>query len=215
MAAPSKPTAPTSHPCFARAWARLGSRVGTEEQRVALLLGLTGRVLEVGAGDGRNFGLYPATVVEVVAIEPEPYLRLRAVQAARAARPEVRVLDGHAEALPVEDHSCQAAVASLVLCSVNDQPAALAELKRVVVPGGELRFFEHVLAERGLVSLAQRALDGSGLWPRLGGGCHLSRDTLTAISAAGFRIESVRRSQIGLGSCGVPFVLGRARTPSP
>lgn len=215
MAAPSKPTAPTSHPCFARAWARLGSRVGTEEQRVALLRGLTGRVLEVGAGDGRNFGLYPATVVEVVAIEPEPYLRRRAIQAARATRPEVRVLDGHAEALPVDDHSCHAAVASLVLCSVDNQAAALAELKRVVVPGGELRFFEHVLAGRGLVNLAQRALDLSGLWPRLGGGCHLSRDTLTAISAEGFRIESVRGSGVGLGSCGVPFVLGRARTPSP
>lgn len=203
------------HPCFARMWARLAGRLGFEEERLELLQGLAGRVLEVGAGDGRSFALYPPEVVEVVAIEPEPYLRERAIDAARRAATTVTVLDGRAEALPLTANSFDAAVISLVLCSVEDQGAALGELRRVLRPGAELRFFEHVVADPGMVRGAQRALDRSGLWPRLGAGCHLSRDTLAAMRAAGFRVESARRVDDGAVSRAVPILLGRARLAEP
>lgn len=100
---------------------------------------------------------------------------------------------------------------SLVLCSVEDQAAALGELRRVMRPGGELRFFEHVAAGSGPRRTAQRALDRSGVWPWLGGGCHLSRDTLDAIRSAGFHVELVRRVNLGLASRAISFLLGRAR----
>jgi ubiquinone/menaquinone biosynthesis C-methylase UbiE len=201
-----------SHPVFARVWARLASLVDSDDQRVELLAGLRGRVLEVGAGEGRNFAHYPSGVVEVVAVEPERYLRRIAAEVARGW-PVVKVLDGRAEALPVADDSCDAAVASLVLCSVTDQAAALAELRRALAPGGELRFYEHVVAEHDLGARLQRVLDRTGIWPRLGGGCHVSRDTLRAIEDAGFTIEAMRRFPSGPGPFGLPLALGRARLP--
>lgn len=200
-----------SHPIFARVWARVASLVGSDEQRSEMLSGLRGRVLEVGAGEGRNFAHYPAGVSEVVAVEPERYLRRMARGAAVRAPVAVQVLDGRAEALPVGDASSDAAVTSLVLCSVPDQRVALAELRRVLVAGGELRFYEHVVARNALVAGGQRWLDRTGIWPRLGAGCHLSRDTVRAIEAAGFAVEALRRFPSGPGPLGIPFVLGRAR----
>jgi SAM-dependent methyltransferase len=113
---------------------------GAAEHRRALLAGLTGPVLEVGAGNGRNFAHYPSTVTDVLAVEPEPYLRGLAQVAAGQAPVPVRVVDGTADALPTPDASMKAAVAALVLCSVPDQARALAELHQVLRPGGELRF---------------------------------------------------------------------------
>jgi len=167
-------------------------------------------VLEVGAGDGRNFARYPDTVTEVIAIEPEPTLRAAATAAAPA---RVTVVAGTAEALPLEAVSVDAAVVSLVLCSVADQAAALAELRRVIRPEGELRFYEHVIPERhpkrALIQLADR----SGLWPKLAAGCHPARDTAGAITAAGFTIERCERFAFR-GSAlepAIPYILGRAR----
>jgi SAM-dependent methyltransferase len=202
------------HPVFARAWSRISGKVGSDRQRSELLAGLRGRVLEVGAGDGRNFAHYPPAVSEVLAVEPEPYLRRLASDAARGAPVPVTVVDGVAELLPLEDGVFDSVVSSLVLCSVIDQEIALAELHRVLLPGGELRFYEHVIAERGLGKAVQARLDGSGIWPHLGAGCHLARDTVGAIAAAGFRVEQVRRFTSGPGPLGIPFVLGTARRHS-
>ena len=176
------------------------------------LAGLRGRVVEIGAGNGRNFGFYPAGVSEVVAVEPEPYLRALAQQAATRAPVTVSVVDAVAGALPLEDASCDAAVACLVLCSVPDQAAALAELRRVLRPGGELRFYEHVHAERRPLRAVLSFADRSTLWPRLAGGCHAARDTLAAIEAAGFCVEDVRRFRFSPGPPlpAVPHILGRA-----
>lgn len=182
------------------------------EYRVQLLNGLCGRVIEVGAGNGMNFRHYPQTTDEVVAVEPENYLRGQAEQAARDARVPVRVRAGVAEDLPAGDDEFDAAVASLVLCSVGEQAAALAELQRVLKPGGELRFFEHVRSEAPGRAALQARFDRSGVWPHLAGGCHCSRQTVGAIEAAGFEIDEIRRLELGPSwMLTNPVVLGVAR----
>ena len=182
------------HPVFARLWSLMSRHepAAIRRHRDELLAGLSGRVIEVGAGAGSNFAHYPATVDEVVAVEPEPYLRERAGAAASRAAVRIEVLDGVADRLPVQDSSFDAAVACLVLCTVPDQARALAELRRVLRPGGELRFYEHVLSDRPAVALSQRAVDRV-FWPRAFGGCHTARDTPAAIAAAGFDVEDQRR----------------------
>jgi SAM-dependent methyltransferase len=180
------------HPIFARFYARMS--VGMESEvagnRRRLLEGLSGRVVEVGAGNGLNFQHYPANVERVVAVEPEPYLRALAVEAAGRAPVPVEVVDGTADALPVEP-GFDAAVASLVLCTVPDQGRALAELRRVLRPGGGLRFYEHVLAPEPGLARVQRLVDP--VWQAIGGGCHSGRDTIAAITAAGFVIDQADR----------------------
>jgi len=166
-------------------------RRGTAEHRQRALAGLSGRVIEVGAGNGMNFSHYTDAVTEVVAVEPEDRLRTMAQKAAEKAQMPVRVVAGHATALPVEDAGFDAAVASLVLCSVSDVPAALAELRRVLRRDGELRFFEHVRSTKPWFALLEYAV--TPLWSRIGGGCHLNRDTAAALRAAGFRIETLDR----------------------
>lgn len=201
-----------NHPVFARLWSLVSDNATAKRVRRELLDGLSGRVAEVGAGDGRSFVHYPSTVTEVVAVEPEPYLRARATEAALDAPVRVTVIAGAAERLPLPDAAFDAAVASLVLCSVSDQAAALAELRRVLVPGGELRFLEHVVATNKAVRQSQLLLDRTGLWPRLGAGCHLARDTVGAITDAGFELEGVRSAELGLVGRAVPFLIGRARS---
>ncbi len=182
--------------------------------RDELLAGLAGRIVEVGAGNGINFAHYPDTVEEVIALEPEAYMRNKAQAAARNAPVPVHVRAGVAAALPLEDGSVDGAVASLVLCTVPDLPAALAELRRVLNPGGELRFMEHVRAEQPRKARLQQLLDRSGIWPRLGGGCHCGRDTLTAIQSSGFQLNKVRHYALGPSWIVTnPHALGSARAP--
>ena len=206
------------HPLFARVYERVSRGAeakGAAEHRDELLAGLTGRVIEVGAGNGLNFAHYPPSVTEVVATEPENYLRARAEEAARVAPSPVRVVDGAADALPGGDGEYAAGVASLVLCTVPDLPAALAELHRVIRRGGELRFYEHVVSERPGLARVQRALERT-IWPLVAGGCHPARDTLTAIEAAGFMVERCRRFNFRPLPGDVPTaprILGVARRP--
>ncbi len=205
------------HPVFARVFERLSRLMERDvgERRDELLAGLSGRVLEIGAGNGMNFAHYPDTVGEVVAFEPEPYLRAKAEAAAAAARVQVRVDDAAAYPLPVADHSVDSAVASLVLCTVPDPARALAELRRAVKPGGTLRFMEHVRSDRQRKARLQDRLDSSGIWPWFAGGCHCSRDTVASIEAAGFEVERVQSFDLG-PSWGFtnPHVLGVARAQS-
>src|SRR5437764_6482699 len=174
------------HPLFARFFDRLSRTMEKEvgPHRDELLAGLSGRVVEVGVGNGINFRHYPTTVEEVLAVEPEPFLRAKAIQAAASAPVPVQVRAGLADRLDLVDGSVDGAVACLVLCTVPELSGALAELRRVLAPGGELRFLEHVRAERPAKIRVQRGLDRSGIWPLVAGGCHCSRDTLAAIDSA-------------------------------
>ena len=201
------------HPIFARVFVLCmrAARDENDPHRTEALSAARGRCIEVGAGNGENFRLYPAAVTEVLAVEPEPYLREKAVEAATNAAVPVRVVEGVAEALPAGDGEFDTAVASLVLCSVPDQAVALAELRRVLEPGGQLLFYEHVIAQEPARARRQRRL--APLWRRIGGGCNLDRDTAAAIAASGFEVESLRRFDLDVPMPTKPHIIGVARRP--
>lgn len=205
------------HPLFARFYARSSPLLerAFARHRATLLDGLSGRVIEVGAGNGLNFAHYPDKVTEVIAVEPEPHLRSIAETAARRTTVPITVLDGLADLLPAADGSCDAAVASLVLCSVPDQATALAEIHRVLRPGGRLRFLEHVQAATPGRRRLQRVLDAT-VWPWFIGGCHCCRDTRTAIERAGFvidRIDRLTTADTLMPFPAAPQILGAAIRP--
>lgn len=187
--------APTvHHPLFARFYGWVSPRMergGFGERRHQLLAGLAGRVVEVGAGNGMSFSHYPPEVTHVLAVEPEAHLRGMADDRATRAPVPVEVVDGTAEQLPAGDAGFDAAVVSLVLCTVPDPDRALAEIRRVLRPGGELRFFEHVRSETPLTGWFQTGI--TPLWSLAGGGCRLNRDTAAAIRTAGFIITEIDR----------------------
>jgi SAM-dependent methyltransferase len=191
---------------------------GVTAHRRALTSEVSGRVLEVGCGNGLNFPYYPRSVAEVVAVEPEPYLRQRARAAAAGAgvAVPVRVLDGEAEALPVGASTFDSAVVSLVLCCVADPETALRELRRVLRPGGRLYFYEHVRATSARARRAQRW--AGPLWSLMAGGCHPARDTASAIAEAGFVIERIHCFDYRPGpalplALVEPHIIGMARAP--
>jgi ubiquinone/menaquinone biosynthesis C-methylase UbiE len=203
------------HPLFARVYIWLSRGRDPEvEYRQALLSGVRGRVIEIGAGNGLNFPHYPPEVTQVVAVEPEPTLQSAAREAAAKAPIPIEVVDGTASALPADDGAFDVGIASLVLCSVPDQAEALAELQRVIRPGGELRFYEHVVSHHRRHARMMRFADRT-FWPHISGNCHLSRDTQSAIEAAGFQIEDVDRFLFSPGAPipALPHIRGVARRP--
>jgi ubiquinone/menaquinone biosynthesis C-methylase UbiE len=145
-------------------------------------------------------------------VEPDAHLRELARVAATRAAVSVEVRAGTAEALPAVDGEFDAAVTSLVLCSVADQENALREIVRVLCPAGELRFYEHVVSNRPAMARIQRALDAT-IYPPLAGGCHCARDTRAAILRAGFRIEQDERIAFKPSPLmpSIPHILGTAR----
>ncbi len=164
-------------------------RLGLRALRRHAVADLPGRVLELGAGTGLNFPHYRAAV-EVVAVEPDPVMCQRATARARIAPVPITLVDARAEALPFANGSVDAAVITLVLCSVGDVGQALAELRRVLRPGAPVRLIEHVRAPQASVAALQTAL--TPVQRRVAGNCHLDRRTVDALRAAGFTIEEVR-----------------------
>jgi ubiquinone/menaquinone biosynthesis C-methylase UbiE len=181
---------PFQHPRFARQLERLSvlcDERGMAEHRRRLVAGVDGHVVEIGAGNGRMFAHYPPGVTQVVAVEPDESLRASAERAAREAPVPVEVRAGHADRLPVADGWADAVVVASVLCSVPDQATALAEIIRLLRPGGELRFYEHVRSENRVLELVQDLV--TPLWARGVAGCHPNRRTSDAIRASGLVVE--------------------------
>jgi ubiquinone/menaquinone biosynthesis C-methylase UbiE len=182
---------------------------GLRRMRAELLGAARGRVVELGAGTGVNLELYPGSIEELVLAEPDPHMakRLRA-HVDRTRRPAT-VVEAPAERLPFADDSFDTAVFTLVLCTVPDPAAALAETARVLKPDGQVLFIEHVRAASPGLARWQDRLERP--WRFLADGCHCNRDTLAAIAAAGFEVDQVEHGRLPKAVPVVePMVSGRA-----
>lgn len=178
--------------------------------RRELLSGLSGRVLEIGAGTGANLPHYPPAVTSLVLAEPDAHMLARLRPRAPAG---AEVLRASCDRLPLPDASVDAVVSTLVLCSVPDPARALRELSRVLRPGGTLVFLEHVAAAEGSSRLTwQRRIEP--VWKHVAGNCHLTRPTEESLRVAGFVVEQVTRESMRKAMPWFrPTVRGLARRP--
>ena len=204
------------NPFFARLWSRMSTREPESILRLRRenLAGLTGRVLEVGAGTGTNFAFYPATVTEVVAVEPEQRLAVIARRAAEGASVPVTVSTDTAEKYQ-SGEPFDAVVCSLVLCSIGEPDGVLRQLFSMLRPGGELRYLEHIASDGPRATL-QKLADAT-VWPRLLGNCHTHRDTERSIVGAGFEVQTARHEWVLPTWVPLPVsetVIGRAVRPA-
>ncbi len=193
-----------NHPIFARIYARRSVAEAhlQEAYRRELLGGLSGRVLEVGCGNGLNFAYYPPSVTEVVGVEPERYLRRQAHIASLKVPSPVQVVEGQAGSVSeVVTGTFDAVVFSLVLCSISDPRAALVEAKKVLNDGAAVRFYEHVLSDSPRAARLQRLF--APAWSTVAGGCRPDRDTLSVIREE-FEISGTRAFDFCPG-CRIPL----------
>lgn len=161
-----------------------------DRQRAKVVPLAAGRVLEVGVGTGLNLPHYdPDRVEEIVAVDPSEALLARARERARSVRTPVRVLRGSAEHVDAPDAGFDTVVVTYTLCTVPDAARALAEIDRVLAPGGRLVISEHGLAPDRAPRAWQRRLDP--VWSRLGGGCHLDRPMRALLERAGFGVVAL------------------------
>lgn len=190
-------------------WGLKGTEeAGLTEMRREVLARASGRTIDLGAGTGINHGLFGEAVTELVMAEPDPHMYKRLVEKVAGAT-GVELVQASAEELPFEDDSFDTAVFTLVLCTVPDPGAALAEAARVLKPGGKLLFVEHVRSADPGTARWQDRLERP--WRFLADGCHCNRDTVAAIEAAPFQVESVTKGELPKSPPIVrPLVQGRA-----
>ena len=203
------------HPVFAAVYDRLGRlserRGGMAEQRHDLLARAFGHVVEIGSGTGLNFGHYPRAVAQVMAVEPDRHMLRRSREAAARAPIPVHLELVYAEDIPVESGWADFVVSTLVLCTVPDPADTLAEVRRVLKPGGRLLFLEHVRSDSpGLARWQDRV---QRPWGFFGGGCHPNRDTVASVREAGFGLEELSRFPMPGLPVVRPHVAGVARKP--
>jgi len=187
-------------------------RAGLREQRRGLLAQAAGATVEIGAGTGLNLPHYPPAVTRLALIEPDPHMsrRLRS-RASRLGR-DAEILDATADQLPFPDASFDTAVVTFTLCSVPDEQAALNEITRVLAPGGQLLFFEHVRSADPRIAAKQDKIPFP--YPLIG--CHPNRDTLAEIEASPLAVESVRAGELPKApQIERPMIVGTARRPAP
>jgi SAM-dependent methyltransferase len=167
---------------------------GLRRMRGDLLAGARGRVVEIGAGTGVNLDLYPAAIEKLALVEPDPYMAKRLQTKVAASPREAEIVEAPAERLPYGDDSFDTAIATLVFCTIPEPAAALDELARVLRPGGQLLFVEHVRSRHLRLAAWQDRLEKP--WQFLGDGCHCNRDTLATIGASSFRLGEVEHSRL-------------------
>ena len=168
-----------------------------------------GRVLEIGVGSGLNFPHYGAAVGSVIGLEPSAELLRMARPRARAAPVPITLLDASAEAIPLDTGSVDTVVTTWSLCTIPNASCALAEMRRVLRPGGAFLFVEHGRAPEAGVARWQDRLDP--FWSYLAGGCHLNRKMDDLVAAAGFRIETLQNSRLPGPRTHTYLYEGRAR----
>ena len=151
--------------------------------------GATGRVIEIGFGSGLNLPYYPETVDEIIGVEPAPGMLALAKQAIATCRHKVTLLARSADDLPLDDRSVDTIVVTWSLCSILDVGWTLIEARRVLRPGGQMRFVEHGLSPDAKVAIWQNCL--TPLWRRCAGGCHLNRKMDDLIRNAGFELAEL------------------------
>jgi ubiquinone/menaquinone biosynthesis C-methylase UbiE len=190
----------------------LGEIAGMRRRRTALLSGVRGRVVEIGAGTGLNIARYPDGIDELVLAEPEPAMRQRIARRLRRHARVARIIDAPAERLPLADDSVDTVVSTLVLCTVADPERALREIARVLRPDGQLLFIEHVRASSRFLSACQDFFFQP--WYRFAGGCYCNRPTVELMRACGFIVTADDRVWRGMPSIVRPLLLGRA-SPQP
>ncbi len=204
-------TSRRDHPVFARFYERLATATekGWEgDLRDEICGDLEGRVLEIGAGTGMNFGHYRRARV-VIAFEPEPNMLRLATPRAQAASVPIRLVRAAGERLPFRDQAFDAVVCSLVLCTIQDPMAAIAEMRRVLRPDGVVRLYEHVRAERPRLARLQDLIERP--WGFFAGGCHPNRDTVANLERGGFAVQARTYRPPFFGASFVPHVVGEAR----
>ncbi|MGB6580910.1 MAG: class I SAM-dependent methyltransferase [Streptosporangiaceae bacterium] len=187
-------------------------KAGLRAFREALLAGAKGHVIEIGGGTGANLPCYGPAVESLTITEPELPMLRRLERTVREHRPAAKVLRAPAEDLPFDDHTFDVAVSTLVLCGADDQPRALRELRRVLRPGGQLLFFEHVRSDDpGTARLQDRVK-----WlNRLVVCCDCNRPTLRSIQDAGFTITQIEHTTLPKAPKFVrPAIIGRASAPA-
>lgn len=191
--------------------ARFERRFGAALRRRALA-DTRGRVLEIGAGTGRNVDHYPLHAAELVLSEPSGAMRRRAERRARRSGRRVALVAARAEALPFRDGAFDTVVGTFVLCTVPDPGAALREIARVLAADGVFLFLEHVRSPDPACAKWQDRLERC--WMTLADGCHPNRDTRAVLEAAGFSVDVIEQGELPLAPRLVrPYILGQAVKP--
>lgn len=202
------------HPGFAVVWSVLATaseRLSLGRLRTRALDPATGRLLVLGSGQGHDLAHLPPAVTSVVAVEPDETMRRRAGARVRAAGVPVSSVGAVGEALPLPDASVDSVLCALVLCTVDDPAGVVAELRRVLRPGGAVLVLEHVAAAPGSrTARAQRRLDRG--WAAAAGGCHLTRKTVDALRDGGFNTVGLRELGAPRLFPLLPLVAGTGRT---
>jgi ubiquinone/menaquinone biosynthesis C-methylase UbiE len=185
-------------------------KAGLADRRHALLAQANGRVLEIGAGTGLNLAHYPQSVEEIVFTEPEEPMARRLSRKLGEARRGAQVVPASAESLPFEDDSFDTVVSTLVLCTVSDPERSLSEIARVLRPGGQFLFLEHIRAEDPKLARWQDRLVRP--WRVFGQGCNPNRPTPAFIEDSSLSLEEMEIGQFPKAPPIVrPLAFGRAR----
>jgi SAM-dependent methyltransferase len=201
-------------------WARISARIydpflwfaerrGFRARRGELLANARGLTLDIGSGTGLNLPHYPRQVERLVLAEPDAAMRARLERQVTRLRPEASVIDAPAERLPFADGTVDTVVSTLVLCTVDTPELALREIARVLAPGGQLLFIEHVRATSRVGSFLQESL--AAPWRRFANGCRCNQQTVTMMAACGFQLDVSEAAWRGMPAIVKPLVYGCAR----